>query len=103
MSFAMDALVVLDRFEHRAALAAAVLKRHGLRAEQRDDIGVARAAVRAARLRPRFASVRTFFLRGHATCQTCGRRLRRVRRDGASGPTSANRWPISAPSSPAVP
>ena len=43
-------LVVLDRFEQRAALAAAVLERHGLRAEQRDHLRVARATVRTPRI-----------------------------------------------------
>src|SRR6202521_1128628 len=41
-------LLVLDRLEKRAAGAAAVLKSHRLRAKQRDHLGVAFGAVRAA-------------------------------------------------------
>src|SRR5216684_7495821 len=75
--FSAAPLAVLDRFEDRAALAAAVLERHRLGAEEGDDLGIPGAAVRAAGIRTR--RVRLLWwgqissLRGCAAFRRCAR------------------------------
>src|SRR5438128_85634 len=106
--------VVLDRFEESAASAAPVLERHRLRAEERDDLGVPRLAVRAGRLSsrlvwPRWAA-RTSSPRGPAACRTCARRSHPACPGGEPNPSVSSRPvraatlpPAALPDAPAAP
>ena len=95
-------LVVLDRFEQRAALAAAVLKRHRLGPEERDDLGVALRAVRAARLGAGLRVSASFACwsqtsspRARAASRRCARRSRRACSAGGPDPKPSSRcWSV---------
>src|SRR5947208_15908729 len=72
-------LGVLDGLEDRPAFAAPVLKRHRLGPKERDELGVLRVAVRAARLRAGLVSrwaARTSSPPVHEACRKYARRWR---------------------------
>ncbi len=87
--------LVLDRFEQRAAFAAAVLEGHRLRAEERDHLGVTRAAVWALRqgawLRLLSTERQTASPRGLEAWRRCPHRWRHCVRAAGPGPRSSSR------------
>src|SRR5437588_10407305 len=98
-------LGVLDGLEDRPAFAAPVLKRHRLGPKERDDLGVLRVAVRAARLRAGLVSrwaARTSSPPVHEACRKCARRWRLGCRACALRPIASSRCRRGSPSSPAA-